>query len=134
MHAFQLSQQVDDYYLIVSQLVPYKRVDLAVKAFNHLRLPLVVVGDGPERGRLEAMAGPHVRFAGRLAGDEVASLYARCRALIFPGVEDFGIVPLEAMASGRPVIAFRGGGALDLIGGSRVAGVGERLASSGEGN
>lgn len=113
--AFHVVEKVDDYFLIVSQLVPYKRVDLAVDAFNRLGLPLVVVGDGPQRAVLEAMARPNVRFRGRVGNVEMASLYARCRALIFPGVEDFGIVPLEAMASGRPVIAFRGGGVLETV-------------------
>jgi glycosyltransferase involved in cell wall biosynthesis len=107
--------QVGEYFLILSRLVPYKRVDLAVKAFNQLGLPLVIAGDGRDRARLGKMAGPNIRFAGRVSDAERRSLMARCCALIFPGEEDFGITPLEANASGRPAIAFAGGGALDTI-------------------
>jgi glycosyltransferase involved in cell wall biosynthesis len=105
----------EDFYLIVSALVPYKRVDLAVEAFKGLGRPLVVVGSGPERRRLEALAGPHTRFTGWASDDEVAALMSRCRALVMPGVEDFGIVPVEAQAAGAPVIAFGGGGALETV-------------------
>ncbi|MDR7400610.1 MAG: glycosyltransferase [Armatimonadota bacterium] len=103
------------YYLVVSRLVPYKRVDLAVEAFTRLRRPLVVVGDGPERRRLEAMAGPGVRFVGEVADEVLREYYRHCRALVFPGVEDFGLVPVEAQACGRPVIALRQGGALESV-------------------
>jgi glycosyltransferase involved in cell wall biosynthesis len=105
----------DDYFLVLSRLIPYKRVDLAVGAFNRLGLPLVVAGDGRDRGRLEAMARPNVRFLGRVTDAEAARLMARCRAFVFPGLEDFGIAPVQAMAAGRPVIAFAGGGALDTV-------------------
>ena len=105
----------DDSYLIVSRLVPYKRIDLAVKAFTALNLPLVIAGDGRDRAALEALAGPSVRFLGRVDDAEVAQLLARCKGFVFPGLEDFGLTPLEAQASGRPVIAFRGGGALDTV-------------------
>jgi len=105
----------EDFYLIVSRLNPYKRADLVVKAFNDLGRPLVIIGDGPDRAVLQRMAKPNIRFLGRLPDPEVASYYARCRALIFPGDEDFGIVPLEANAAGRPVIAFQAGGALDTV-------------------
>ncbi|WP_190920173.1 glycosyltransferase family 4 protein [Paenibacillus sabuli] len=104
-----------DYFLVVSRLVAYKRIDLAVQACTHLGAPLVVIGDGPDRARLEALAGPAVTFAGRLPDTEVTRYMAHCRALLFPGLEDFGITPLEANACGRPVVAFRGGGALDTI-------------------
>lgn len=104
-----------DYYLVVSRLNAYKRIELAVRAFNRLGLPLVIVGDGPDRPRLERLAGPNVRFAGWLSDSEVARAYRDCRALVFPGEEDFGIAIIEAAASGRPVIAFRGGGALDTV-------------------
>jgi glycosyltransferase involved in cell wall biosynthesis len=104
-----------DYYLVVSRLVPYKRIDLAVQAFNHLGLPLWIGGDGRDRPGLEAMAGPNIRFLGRVPDDELAPLLARCRAFVFPGLEDFGITPVEAMAAGRPVIAYAGGGALDTV-------------------
>ena len=104
-----------DYYLIVSRLVPYKRLDLAVAAFNELDLPLKIVGGGPARARLERQARPNVEFLGRLPDEEVKRLLAGCRALVFPGEEDFGIVPLEALAAGRPVIAFRAGGAAETL-------------------
>jgi glycosyltransferase involved in cell wall biosynthesis len=105
----------EDYFLVVSRLNGYKRVDLAVKAFNGFGHPLLVIGEGPVRGALERMADRNIRFAGRLTDDEVAKAYARCRALILPGEEDFGITPLEANAAGRPVVAFKGGGALDTV-------------------
>lgn len=105
----------DEYYLIVSRLVPYKRIDLAVQAFTELGLPLWIAGSGRDRASLEAMAGPNVRFLGRVPDEEVGGLLARCRAFVFPGLEDFGIAPVQAMAAGRPVIAFAGGGALDYV-------------------
>jgi glycosyltransferase involved in cell wall biosynthesis len=112
----QASAAVDDYYLIVSRLIPYKRIDLAIDAFNKLGLRLKIVGSG---GRylpaLRARAGKNVEFVGRVSDDELKQLYAGCRALVFPGEEDFGIAPLEANASGRPVVAYAGGGALDTV-------------------
>ena len=105
----------DDFFLIVSRLVPYKRIDLAVQAFTQLGLPLWIGGDGRDRRSLEAMAGPTVRFLGRVPDEELGELLGRCRAFIFPGLEDFGITPVEAMAAGRPVIAYAGGGALDTV-------------------
>ncbi len=113
--AFGPAPHHDDYYLILSRLVPYRRIDLAVQAFNRLQLPLVVAGDGRDRPRLEAMAGPTVTFLGRVSDRERADLLARCRAYVLPGVEDFGIAPLQAQAAGRPTIAFAGGGALDYV-------------------
>ncbi len=104
-----------DYFLVVSRLIPYKRVDLAVKAFTALGLPLVIAGDGRDRARLEALAGPNVRFLGRVADAELPGLFARCRAFVFPGHEDFGIAPVEAQAAGRAVIAYAAGGALDTV-------------------
>lgn len=112
---FRLSEEAGEFYLVVSALSPYKRVDLAVEAANRLGVRLVVVGSGPEEGRLGALAGPTVEFVGWRSDTEVAELYARCRALLFPGVEDFGIVPLEAMASGKPVLAFDRGGARETV-------------------
>jgi glycosyltransferase involved in cell wall biosynthesis len=105
----------EDFYLVVSRLVPYKRVDLAVQAASLLGRRLLVVGDGPERKSLEATAGPTVEFLGRLEDDEIARLYARCRGFIFPGYEDFGITPVEAQAAGRPVIAYGRGGTTETV-------------------
>ena len=112
---FQPASTQDDYYLIVSRLIPYKRLDLAVSAFNQLGLPLVVAGDGRDRDALEALAGPTVTFLGRVPDEDLPDLYARCRAFILPGVEDFSIAPVQAQASGRPVIAYGAGGALDTV-------------------
>jgi glycosyltransferase involved in cell wall biosynthesis len=109
------SEEVEDYFLIVSRLIPYKRIDLAVRAFNELGLPLKIVGGGRDAEALQRIAKPNVQFLGRVPDDEVKRLYARCRAFIFPGEEDFGLTPLEAQAAGRPAIAYAGGGALDTI-------------------
>ncbi|MCL1939364.1 MAG: glycosyltransferase [Desulfovibrionaceae bacterium] len=105
----------EDYYLYVGQLVGYKRVDVAVDACTRLGKKLVVIGDGPERKRLEQAAGPGVTFLGNQKKDLLRRYMQRCKALLFPGEEDFGIVPLEAMASGRPVIAYGKGGALETV-------------------
>ncbi|MEI6634656.1 MAG: glycosyltransferase [Chlamydiota bacterium] len=104
-----------DYYLAVSALVPYKRLDVAVRAFNELRLPLKIVGEGPERARLRALAGPGIEFLGWRTNEEIRECYRGCRAFVFPGEEDFGITPLEAQACGRPVIAFGRGGARETV-------------------
>ncbi len=112
---FPLGAGRGDYYLIVSRLIPYKRVDLAVRAFTRLGRPLWIVGDGRDRPALEALAGPTVRFLGRVPERELADLVGNCRALIFPGEEDFGIAPIEAQAAGRPVIAYAAGGALETV-------------------
>jgi glycosyltransferase involved in cell wall biosynthesis len=108
-------EPAEDFHLVVSRLVSYKRVDLAVEAANRLGRRLIVVGDGAERRRLEAMAGPTVEFLGWRSDEEVAGLYGRCRALLFPGFEDFGITPVEAQAAGRPVVAFGRGGATETV-------------------
>ena len=105
----------DDFYLLVGGFVPYKREDLALEAFRTLRRPLVVAGDGPTRRALAARAPSWVRFTGRVSDAELADLYARCRALVYPQEEDFGIVPVEAQAAGRPVIAFGRGGVTDTV-------------------
>jgi glycosyltransferase involved in cell wall biosynthesis len=106
---------IEDYFLVVSRLIPYKRIDLAVRACTALDLPLIVVGDGRDRSRLESMAGPTVQFLGRVADADLPDVMARCKAFLFPGMEDFGIAPVEAQAAGRPVIAYQGGGALDTV-------------------
>lgn len=110
------SVPVGDYYLIVSRLIPYKRVDLAVSAFRELpHERLIVVGSGRARNALEELAGPNVTFLGWQPGERILELMRGCKAFLFPGIEDFGITPVEAMSTGRPVIAFRGGGALDTV-------------------
>jgi glycosyltransferase involved in cell wall biosynthesis len=105
----------DDYFLVVSRLIPYKRIDLAVRAFNELGLPLKIVGEGRDRAALQALARPNVEFLGWVGDEELQKLLSQARAFIFPGLEDFGIAPVEAMAAGRPVIAYAGGGALDTV-------------------
>ena len=104
-----------DYFLMVGRLVSYKKFDVAIRAFNELKLPLKIIGTGPEMKRLKKMAHPNIEFLGQVSDDELGRYYREARALIFPQEEDFGIVPLEAMASGRPVIAYRGGGAKETI-------------------
>jgi glycosyltransferase involved in cell wall biosynthesis len=115
VEAFSPGGEPGETYLVVSALVPYKRVDLAVEAFNKLGRPLVVIGSGPEERRLRGGARENVTFLGWQAPDALAEHYRRCRAFIFPGEEDFGITPLEAQASGRPVIAYAAGGALETV-------------------
>ena len=105
----------EDFYLVVSRLVTYKRVDLAIEAANRLGRRLLIVGDGPAKRKLEPLAGPTVQFLGHLSDAEVVDLYARCRAFLFPGHEDFGIAPVEAQAAGRPVIAYGRGGARETV-------------------
>ncbi|MEE8392078.1 MAG: glycosyltransferase [Anaerolineae bacterium] len=112
---FQPTTTHDDYYLIVSRLIPYKRIDLAVRAFNQLGLPLVIAGAGRDRETLEELSGPTVTFLGRVPDEDLPDLFARCRAYILPGIEDFCITPVQAQAAGRPVIAYGAGGALDTV-------------------
>ncbi len=107
--------KVGDHFLVVSRLLNYKRIDLAVQACNRLQVPLRIVGDGPDLAALKNAAGPTIQFLGRLSDKEVVRELSVCRALIFPGEEDFGITPLEAMASGRPVVAYGAGGALETV-------------------
>lgn len=105
----------EDFYLLVGGFVPYKREELVVDAFRRLDRRLVVAGDGPRRARIAASAPPNVHFTGRVSDDALADLYARCRALIYPQEEDFGLVAVEAQAAGRPVIAFARGGARETV-------------------
>jgi glycosyltransferase involved in cell wall biosynthesis len=112
---FRVEDGRGDYYLMVSALTPYKRVDVAVEAVSGLGRRLLVVGTGPEARKLRARAGPGVEFLGWRDDAAVADLLAGCRALLFPPLEDFGIAPLEAMASGRPVIAYGAGGVLETV-------------------
>ena len=104
-----------DHYLVVGRLLAHRRMDLAVRAFTQLGKRLIVVGDGPARAELERIAGPTIEFAGAVPDERLETLYASCRGVIVPGVEDFGIVPLEANAAGRPVIARAAGGALETV-------------------
>ena len=107
--------EVGDYYLVVSRLTRYKRVDLAIQAASQLGRRLIVVGDGPDRRKLESLANGNVTFLGSVSEDVLRDLYARCRALLYPQEEDYGLAPLEAMASGRPVVAYGVGGAAETI-------------------
>ncbi len=109
------SAKTGDYFLSLGRLIPYKRVDLAVRACTELNLPLLVGGAGRDRARLERLAGPTVKFLGRVPEADLPALFAGARAFIFPGLEDFGITPVQAQAAGRPVIAYAGGGALDTV-------------------
>jgi glycosyltransferase involved in cell wall biosynthesis len=106
---------ISDYFLMVGRLVTYKKFDIAIRAFNHLKLQLKIVGTGPELVRLRKMAKPNIEFLGLVSDKRLADLYAHSQALIFPQEEDFGIVPLESMASGRPVVAYAAGGVLETI-------------------
>ncbi len=115
---FRVTEGPSMYYLMVSALVPYKRIDLAIDAFNDLGERLVIIGSGPDEQKLKARAASNIEFLGWESDESLAKFYAGCKALIFPGVEDFGIVPLETMASGRPVIAYAAGGALETVVGS----------------
>lgn len=112
---FEVSRESEDYFLIVSQLSPYKRVDLAVQLFNKLGKRLVIVGAGPQEAYLRGIAGPTVEILGMKSDEEVATYMKYCRAVIFPGEDDFGIVPVEAMACGKPVLALASGGALETV-------------------
>jgi len=112
---FKPDSNVSERFLVVSRLMSYKRIDLAVEAFNKLKLPLDIVGTGPEESRLKEIAGPTIKFHGFLPDDAIRKMYAQCRGFVFPQEEDFGITPLEAAASGRPVVAYAGGGALETV-------------------
>jgi len=115
VNRFHMSDEIDDYYLVLSRLMPYKRIDLAIEACKRMNRRLIVIGDGPDRERLEKLADDRIEFLGRQP-DAIVNYYAaRCRALMFPGEEDFGMAPLEANAAGRPVIAYRGGGAVETV-------------------
>jgi glycosyltransferase involved in cell wall biosynthesis len=111
---FSIGDRQGDFYLAAGQIVPNKRIDIAVEAFTQLGIPLVVIGSGVTES-LRRMAGKNITFLGAVSDSDMAAHFASCRALVFPGVEDFGIVPLEVMASGRPVIAYAKGGALETV-------------------
>jgi glycosyltransferase involved in cell wall biosynthesis len=113
--SFAASNKDEGFYLLVTALVPYKRVDLAIEAANRMKFPLKIIGAGQDENRLRRLAGPSVELLGWQSDSEIRQHYARCKALLFPGEEDFGIVPLEAMACGKPVIAYARGGALETV-------------------
>src|SRR5580698_3551687 len=115
VNRFTPSTEQEDYYLVLARLISYKRIDLAIEACSRLGRRLLIIGDGPDRHRLMAKAGPTVQFLSRLSDAEVKHYAARCRALLFPGEEDFGMAPLELAAAGRPTIAYRAGGAAETI-------------------
>lgn len=111
----QASTKDEGYYLMVGRLVPYKRTDMAVEAFNRMKKPLVVIGDGGDLNRIKQMAGPTVQVLGRQDDATVHRYYEGCKAFVFPGEEDFGITPIEAQSYGKPVLAYGRGGALDTV-------------------
>ncbi|MFH1527638.1 MAG: glycosyltransferase, partial [Bacteroidota bacterium] len=112
---FNLSEKKGDYFFMAGRLVSYKRFDLAIRAFNKLNLPLKIVGTGPGSAKLRKIAKKNIEFLGLVSDQQLADLYANSKALVFPQEEDLGIVPLEAMASGKPVIAYGAGGALETV-------------------
>jgi len=109
------SKKIKDYYLLVNRLLPYKKTEIAIEAFNELELPLIIIGKGPELRSLKKNAKRNIKFLGNIYGDNLKKIYSGCKAFIFPQEEDFGIAPVEVMASGRPVIAYKGGGALETV-------------------
>lgn len=110
-----ISKPSEEYYLMVGRLLPYKRFDIAIEAFNKLEMPLKIIGSGPDKRKLKRMTNWNIEFLGELNSEKLKKYYQNCKALIFPQEEDFGIVALEAMACARPVIAYRGGGALESV-------------------
>lgn len=112
---FHGHRKAGHHYLIVTAFAPYKRIDLAIEAFNQLQLPLLIVGSGQNESQLRKLAGPTVELLGSLSNAAIADLYSKCKAFVFPGVEDFGITPIEAMAAGAPVIALKEGGATESV-------------------
>jgi glycosyltransferase involved in cell wall biosynthesis len=111
---FEIAEEVSDFYLCLGQITPYKKVEIAIEAFTRLGKRLVVAGSGATP-QMRKAAGPNIQFLGAVEDAALTRLLSQCRALVFPGLEDFGIVPLEALASGRPVIAYGRGGALETV-------------------
>jgi len=115
MKNFFISENLGNYYLMVGRALAYKRFDIVIDAFNTLGIPLKIIGKGPEMKDLKKRSNDNIEFLGYLEDKQISEYYSKCKAFIFPSEEDFGITPLEAMASGRPVIAYRGGGALETV-------------------
>ncbi|MDO8513308.1 MAG: glycosyltransferase [bacterium] len=115
INKWKTSDRVGKYFLFVSRLVSHKKAEIVIEAFNRLERPLKIVGDGPELENLRKIAKPNIEFTGRISDDELKNIYSQTQALIFPSIDDFGIVPIEVMASGRPVIAINKGGASETI-------------------
>jgi glycosyltransferase involved in cell wall biosynthesis len=115
VEAIPVSTRDEGFLLVAARLLAYRRINLAVAAANQLERELIVVGDGPERRRLEAMAGPNVRFLGRVDRATLIDLFGRCHAYLVPGIEDFGIAPVEAMAAGKPVVGINAGGVAETV-------------------
>lgn len=115
LERFTLPREPKQFYFMVSAFAPYKRLDLAIEAFNRLKLPLLIVGSGQDEKRLKKLAGPTIDFLGPLSNSAIADFYSKCRAFVFPGIEDFGITPVEAMAAGAPVIALGEGGVTETV-------------------
>ena len=112
---FNYKESREDFYVSLNRLVPNKRVDLLIRAFNKLNLPLIIIGDGPERSKLEKISNSNIKFLRKVSDREVEKYMSRCKAFVYAGIEDFGIAPVEAMASGAPVIAYGKGGILDTV-------------------
>ena len=115
VNRFSFNNSRENYYLSINRLVPNKRIDLIVKAFNKLNLPLIIIGDGPEMNFLKKMARKNIQFHGNCSNNKVENFLSKCRGFVYAGIEDFGIAPVEAMASGAPVIAYGQGGLLDTV-------------------
>ena len=112
---FTRPRQAGKNYIMVGAFAPYKRIDLAIEAFNRLKLPLLIVGGGQEQEKLRALAGPTIEFLGALSNEAISDLWCRAKGFVFPGLEDFGITPVESLAAGCPVIAYGRGGALETV-------------------
>lgn len=112
---YQIAPRTEDFYLVVGRQVDYKRTDIVIEACNRMQKNLIIIGTGPNMRKIKELAGPTVQIMGRLPDEQVAHYYATCRGFIFPQEEDFGITPLEAQAAGRPVIAYRAGGATETV-------------------
>ena len=115
VNQYEITGERKEYYLVVSRLISYKRVDLAIQACEQMHRKLLIIGDGPELERLHKLAGDYTKFLGNVCDEELRKLYSEARGLIFPGTDDFGMTPIEAQASGCPVIAFHAGGAIETI-------------------